>query len=191
MRAKKEHTWIVRLIESDEQALKFVYDTYSLQIFDIAFLILKDTGWSEDVVQEVFVKLWNSRTKLNPNGSLLSYLYVLTKRTSFNKLRDIKTFSSDFEKLWNNISRLNDCSHEKLITKELFDLLDGVLDKLPERQREVFKLSRFEGLTHQQIAEALNVSPNTVKNHMVQALKTIKNSSLDINYIMLLLFLSL
>lgn len=191
MKTKEEHKWIVQLMHDDEQALRSIYDAFSSRMFDVAFLILKDTGWSEDVVQEVFVKLWNSRAKLDPNGSLLSYLYVLTKRTSLNKLRDIKSFSSDFEQLWTNISRLSDCSHEQLIAKELSDRLDGVLDKLPERQREIFRLSRFEGLTHQQIAEALNVSPNTVKNHMVQALKTIRNSSLNMDYMLLLLLLNL
>lgn len=191
MKTKEEHRWIVQLKHNDEEALRSIYDTFSSQVFDVAFLILKDTGWSEDVVQEVFVKLWNSRAKLDPSGSLLSYLYVLTKRASFNKLRDIKKFSSDFEQLWINISRLSDCSHEKLIAKELSDHLDGLLEKLPERQREVFKLSRFEGLTYQQIAEALNVSPNTVKNHMVQALKTLRNSSLNIDYMVLFLLLNL
>lgn len=191
MKAKEEYRWIVQLMHDDEEALRSIYDAFSSQVFDVAFLILKDTGWSEDVVQEVFVKLWNSRAKLDPSGSLLSYLYVLTKRSSFNKLRDIKKFSSDFEQLWINISQQSDCSHEKLIAKELSDRLDGLLEKLPERQREVFKLSRFEGLTYQQIAEALNVSPNTVKNHMVQALKTLRNSALNIDYMVLLLLLNL
>lgn len=73
MRVKEEHTWIVQLMQDDEQALRSIYDVFSSRVFDVAFLILKDTGWSEDVVQEVFVKLWNSRAKLDPNGSLLSY----------------------------------------------------------------------------------------------------------------------
>src|SRR5690606_28050715 len=102
-----------------------------------------------------------------------------------NKLRDIKAFSPSFEHLWNNISRLSDCSHEKLIAKELSDYLDQMLNQLPDRQREVFKLSRFEGFTHQQIAEELKISPNTVKNHMIQALKTIRNASLYIDCLLL------
>lgn len=191
MKTNEEHKWITGLMLDDERDLKFIYDKYSLQVFNFSFLLLKDTGWSEDVVQEVFVKLWNNRSKLDPNGHLLPYLYVLTKRVSLNKLRDIKAFSPSFEHLWNNISRLSDCSHEKLIAKELSDYLDQMLNQLPDRQREVFKLSRFEGFTHQQIAEELKISPNTVKNHMIQALKAIRNSSLDIDYLLLYIILSL
>lgn len=191
MKTNEEHKWITGLMLDDERDLKFIYDKYSLQVFNFSFLLLKDTGWSEDVVQEVFVKLWNNRSKLDPSGRLLPYLFVLTKRASLNKLRDIKSFTPSFEYLWNNISSLSDCSHEKLVAKELSDYLDQVLSKLPKRQREVFKLSRFEGFTHQQIAEELNISPNTVKNHMIQALKTIRSQSLDIDYLLLFIFLNL
>lgn len=191
MKANEEHKWITGLMHDDERALKFIYDEYSLQVFNFSFLLLKDTGWSEDVVQEVFVKLWNNRSKLDPSGRLLTYLFVLTKRASLNKLRDIKSFTPSFDHLWNNISSLSDCSHEKLVAKELSDYLDQVLSKLPKRQREVFKLSRFEGFTHQQIAEELNISPNTVKNHMIQALKTIRNASLYIDCLLLFIFLNL
>ena len=178
-------------MHDDEQALKFIYDKYSPQVFNFSFLLLKDTGWSEDVVQEVFIKLWNNRSKLDPTGRLLPYLSVLTKRASLNKLRDIKSFSPSFDHLWNNISSLSDCSHEKIIARELSDYLDRMLNQLPERQRVVLKLSRFEGFTHQQIAEELKISPNTVKNHMIQALKTIRSQSLDIDYLLLFILLSL
>lgn len=191
MKTNEEHKWITGLMHDDEQALKFIYDKYSPQVFNFSFLLLKDTGWSEDVVQEVFIKLWNNRSKLDPTGRLLPYLSVLTKRASLNKLRDIKSFSPSFDHLWNNISSLSDCSHEKIIARELSDYLDRMLNQLPERQRVVLKLSRFEGFTHQQIAEELKISPNTVKNHMIQALKTIRSQSLDIDYLLLFILLSL
>lgn len=190
MKNNEEYEWITKLMLADEHALEFFYDKYSSQVFNFSFLLLKDTGWSEDVVQEVFVKVWDNRSKLDPNGNLLSYLFVLTKRASLNKLRDIRNFTPAFEHLWNNISNLNDCSHEKLVAKQLSDYLDQMLNQLPERQREVFKLSRFEGFTYQQIGEKLKISPNTVKNHMIQALKAIKNRPLDIDYFLLLVFLN-
>lgn len=183
---------LIELLKAgDESAFEIIYDKYSERIYQFSILLLKDTGWSEDVVQEVFVKLWNTKENLDSNKSLWTFLYVLTKRTALNKLRDIKSFSSDFEHLWNNISTLSDCSHEKLIAKELSNQLDYVLNTLPKRQREIFKLSRFEGFTHQEIADALNISPNTVKNHMIQALKTIRKGAWDIDYLLLVLFLGM
>src|SRR5690606_1326055 len=168
LKSNEDRKWITALMLDDEQALKFIYDKYSLQVFNYSYLLLKDTGWSEGVVQEVFVNLWKNRSKLDPSGRLIPYLSVLAKRASLNKLRDIKSFTPSFDHLWNNISSVSDCPHEKLIAREFSDYLNQVLSRLPERQREVFKLSRFEGFTHQQIAEELKISPNTVKNHMIQ-----------------------
>lgn len=183
---------LIRLLRTDsEAAFQEVYDMYSARIYRFSLVLLKDTGWSEDIVQEVFVKLWKSRRQLDVNKDLWVYLYVLTKRTALNKLRDIETFSSSFDLLWENISRLGDSPDEKLINKELGLYLEKILGRLPERQREVFRLSRFEGYTHQQIAEKLNISPNTVKNHLIQALKTIRSLPLDINYFLFILFMSL
>ncbi len=189
MKTDENYNLILNLKLHDELALQAIYYKYAEQVYKFSFLLLKDTGWSEDVVQEVFVKLWNNRSNLDPEGNLWTYLFVLTKRASLNKLRDIKAFSSSFEQLWDNISRLSDCSHEKLVVKELSDSLEGLLNELPDRQREVFKLSRYEGFTHQEIAKKLNISPNTVKNHMVQALKTVKKGFLWTGYIILFVLL--
>lgn len=189
MKTDESCNLILSLKLHDESALQAVYHKYAEQVYSFSFLLLKDTGWSEDVVQEVFVKLWDNRSNLDPEGNLWTYLFVLTKRASLNKLRDIKTFSSSFDQLWDNISRLSDCSHEKLVVKELSDSLEGLLNELPYRQREVFKLSRYEGFTHQEIAKKLNISPNTVKNHMVQALKTVKKGVLCMGHILLLALL--
>lgn len=183
-----ENELITLLMHDDESAFQSIYDRYSERVYNFSFLLLKDTGWSEDIVQEVFVKLWNSRNNLDPKGKMWTYLYVLTRRASLNKLRDIKNSDACFDRVWENISQLADCSHEKLVVKELSAKLDEVLQELPTRQREVFTLSRFEGFTHQEIAEKLKISPNTVKNHMIQALKVIRKRTFDID-VMLLLFL--
>lgn len=180
-----ESELISLLITGDESTFRIIYEKYAEKVYSFALLFLKDTGWSEDVVQEVFVKLWNSKERLDPDKDLWNFLYVITKRISLNKLRDIKYYTSSFDQLWTNISRSSDCSYTKLNVKELAEQLDVIIDQLPVRQREVFKLSRFEGLTHQQIAEELQISQNTVKNHMIQALKAIRRGNLGVDYFVL------
>lgn len=162
------------IILGNELALRVVYDRYSNRVYKLSLLFLKDTGWSQDVVQEVFLKFWNTRANLNPQGNIWNLLYVITKRTALNKLRDMGKSAANFERMWVSISYLSDSVHEVFVAKELSYHLNGFLDKLPTRQREIFKLSREEGYTHQQIADRLGISPNTVKNHMVQALKMIR-----------------
>ncbi len=172
---KPEQVVLIKLINGCESAFASIYNGYADRVYNLAMLYLKDSGWSEDVLQEVFIKLWHNRAKLDHNGNLWLYLYVLVKRESLNRLRTIKRSGDCFDRLWNNISPLADCSHEKLVAKDLSTTIDKILTALPPRQLEIFTLSRDEGLTHKQIAEKLNISPNTVKNHLVMALKVIKN----------------
>lgn len=162
------------IISGNELAIRIIYERYSNRVYKLSLVLLKDTGWSEDVVQEVFIKFWNNRQALDPDGNVWNLLYVITKRTALNKLRDIGKSNSNFEKIWSNISYLSDSVHEEFIAKELSDRLAVFLDRLPDRQREIFKLSREQGYTHQQIALQLGISPNTVKNHIVQALRVIR-----------------
>lgn len=162
------------IISGNELAIRIIYERYSNRVYKLSLVLLKDTGWSEDVVQEVFIKFWNNRQALDPDGEVWNLLYVITKRTALNKLRDIGKSNSNFEKMWASISYLSDTVHEEFIAKELSGRLAIFLDRLPDRQREIFKLSREQGYTHQQIAVKLGISPNTVKNHIVQALKVIR-----------------
>lgn len=187
--SKLERQLIHLLIIGDESAFESIYNKYADRVYSLAFLFLKDSGWSEDVVQEVFVKLWKSKSNLQKDGDLWLYLYVLTKRESLNKVRSISRSNNAFERLWKNISSLSECSHEKLVGKEFSNHIDNLITKLPPRQQDIFALSRFEGLTHQEIANKLNISPNTVKNHMVQALKMIREHTLNHNTTYLLLLI--
>lgn len=162
------------IVSGKEWALKVIYDRYSNRVYKLSFVLLKDTGWSEDIVQEVFIKFWDSRERLDLNGDVWRLLYVITKRASLNKIRDVGRSNVDLERMWQNVSCLAESVHEVFIAKELNAHLGKLLEQLPVRQREVLKLSREQGFTHQQIATQLGVSPNTVKNHLVQALKRIR-----------------
>lgn len=190
MNVKKEIELIHSLKQGNPAAFEMLYRLYSEKVFNLSKLILKDSGWSEDVVQEVFVKIWNYKSTLEEHKNLWAYIYVLTKRLSLNKLRDIQKFDPKFEQLWNNLKIQGDCSHELLVARDLQKKIDNILDGLPERQKEVFMMSRVEGYTHQEIAERLNISPNTVKNHIIQVLKTLKKHLIHLDYIFIIAFLS-
>lgn len=165
---------LLAIISEDESALSVVYNKYAKNVYKLSLVLLKDTGWSEDVVQEVFIRLWDSRSRLDPNGDIWNLLYIITKRTALNKLRDVGKSNIGMERIWANISSVSESVHEVLVAKELGFHLGNLLEKLPVRQREILKLSREQGFTHQQIATQLGVSTNTVKNHLVQALKRIR-----------------
>jgi len=187
----KESKLIDMLIEGRKSAFEQLYHSYSNRVFNLSFFLLKDTGWSEDVVQDVFVKLWENRSGLQRDQNLWTYLYVMTKRQALNKLRSVKRSNACFERLWTQISEVEDNLHDTVVAKELKENIKKLLRLLPRQQRTVFSLSRLEGFSHREIAERLNISPNTVKNHIVQAAKYLKNERLYHDLFLLAIFFSL
>lgn len=165
---------IAALISGDENAFTLVYQEYSAKVYRLAFKFLKDKELSEEVVQETFISLWLSRQKLDTAGNMWLYLYVIAKRLSLNTLRQVSKSADLTEKLLQNIKEEHNNTEEDILAHDLEQFTDKLIEKLPRQQQLVFKLSRIDGLSHKEIAEQLNISQNTVKNHMVEALKTLK-----------------
>ncbi|WP_270087709.1 RNA polymerase sigma factor [Sphingobacterium sp. SYP-B4668] len=179
---------LVDFIDGSESALDHIYKSFAPKVYKVAYFLLQDNGWSDDVVQEVFIKLWENRMKLQREQNLWSYLYVLTKRASLNKLRSIKRSNTCFQQLWSNISDVNNEVEDHILAKELADQIDRFVAQLPPQQQKIFTLSRIGGFSHQEIAEQLGISPNTVRNHIVQVLKSFRQytSSNDLILYMIL-----
>lgn len=180
---------IEQLIEGNELAFRKAYNAYSDRVYRLAIRFLKDEGWSEEIVQETFLKLWLNRHVLDTAGNIWLYLYVIAKRLCLNRLREIRKSTEHIEILMKHMADENSFSEEGLEVKEMEKLLQDAIMKLPQQQQLVFQLSRSEGLSHKEIAERLMVSPNTVKNHMVQALKNLKAAMQDAGYVSILLLL--
>jgi len=165
---------IKRLGEDDERALLKIYNTYWKLLYRSAFNILKNKELSEDVVQNVFISLWNRRKDLTIKVSLKSYLYASTRYQVFYEIRKNKQhFHVElFEELENS---LKDTSPEtKLIYKELVAQINQVVDTFPEKCRIVYKLSREKQLSHKEISQKLNISIRTIDRHVNKALKILR-----------------
>jgi len=177
------------LMEGDESALRKVYDCHGEHVYQFAFHFLKDEDWSEEIVQDVFLKLWISREGLDESGNIWLYLYVITKRLCLNRLREIKRSAVLRSRLMENIERSRNPIEEQLFASDIERLAEGVIATLPAQQQIVFKLSREQGLSYTEIAQKLQISPNTVKNHLVQALKKLRISLSHISHSCLLVLL--
>jgi len=183
-----EHA-IQQLIAGDHATFTAVYEWYGQKVYRLAFRFLKDREQSEEIVQETFINLWLSREKLDLSGDLWLYLYVIAKRLSLNALRQIGKSSVLLEKLLYRISDLHNSTEESIIAQDLEHYTQELISRLPAQQQLVFRLSRIEGLSHKEIAEQLDISPNTVKNHMVEALKTLKKHLKYADFWFLIVFL--
>lgn len=132
---------------------------------------------ARDIVQDVFVKFWNDKEKLAIQYSIRSYLFVSVKNKCLDLLRKRNSFAKIQE-----ISTKHDTaveSYDHFVLSELESLFISSLEKLPERCREIFELSRMQGLKNREIAAQLNLSEKTVENQMTKALHILKEELKD------------
>lgn len=162
------------LIAGDESVFTQIYELYSEKIYRLAYKFLKDQEQSEEIVQETFINLWLSREKLDAEGNIWLYLFVIAKRLSLNALRKNARTVQLSNEILSPIVEMHNDTEEEVLVHDLEQYTESIIQKLPRQQQLIFKLSRVDGLSHKEIAEQLHISPNTVKNHMVEALKTLK-----------------
>lgn len=165
---------IGRFRRGDMDAFRKIYDSYSQALFRFANSYLKDSFEAEEIVQDVFLKVWEKREDVDVQKSLKSYLYRITVNKVFNELKH-RVVKQKYEKHAQNLDQVTGETPESSIQfQELNKKLDILLTKLPEQQRTIFIMSRWKGLTNAEIAEQLNLSVRTVENQIYRAAKFIK-----------------
>ncbi len=163
------------LISDDKHGLELLFKQYYQALYRSSYSILVRTDLAEDVVQDVFFKLWKLRFTLNSDIAIKPYLYKAVKNSAINALEKEKRRKTTNE-LPEHISVENtdDDSYEK--EEVLKDKIDGAISQLPEKCRLVFTLSRYEGMSYQEIADYLDVSVKTVENQIGTALKKLRTT---------------
>lgn len=172
-----EKIWLDDLRRGDEQALRKIFDQHYAKLLGDIYRIVPDENTCQDLAQEVFVELWRKRETIDVHTSLRAYL----RRAAVNRaLNFIKT---QRRTLLDGNSEIPDLADDSLrdtaVREEREDLekaLYEAIDKLPERCRMVFSLSRFENLSHREIAEQLGISVKTIENQITKAMKMLREA---------------
>ena len=183
---------IKRLREGDALIFQQIYQDLAPKIYRLAYSFLKDKEQSEEVVQEAFIVFWENRQAFEIGRPIEPYLFTVSKRLVMDSFRKATSTNALREKLMLKISEKHNETEDKIILSDLMAFAEKAIQDLPRQQQIVFRLSRFEGLSYDEIGERLNLSKNTVKNHLVVAVKTLKTqfSSHEMIYF-LLVFVSL
>lgn len=167
---KTEEEWLLRIKKGDKEAFSLFFYKYYNSLCYFAINILEDSHVAEDVVQDVFVTIWNRRKKLSVEGSIRSYLYKSVKNRSINYLRSKKLETKSLEEAilpeQDSEKIPSEIMQEKEIYDELVMAIEQAIEQLPKRQKLIFTLSRDEGLTYEEIAEVLDISVKTVKTQI-------------------------
>lgn len=170
--------WTERISESNRGAFESLFRSLYPRLVRFAYGYVKNRPAAADIVQDAFVALWEKRQNLDPGRSVRAYLYRTVRNRSLNYIRDHanETVGMDPISQRTDMLKKDDTNtSDPRETDMLMSLLKDWIKELPERQREAFELSRFEGLDHDEIAGVMNVSPNTVNNHIVSALDYLRN----------------
>jgi len=172
----KDTDLVKRLHNNDQAALAIIYKEHWEIMYLAAYNLLRDKSISEDIVQDVFVSFWQKRNTLKIKVSIRSYLYTSTTYKVYDYFRKNKKMIK--EELFNHFDEKVQVSNPetKLMHKELVGFIDSLINQLPPKCKEVFKLSREEQLTNQEIAQRLSVSKRTVEGHITKALMLLRNS---------------
>lgn len=172
---KYEESKLISLLGQDsEYAFQLLYDRHRKRIYQTALRYLKSPILAQEVVQDVFLKLWFNRKNLKPDQPLEAWLYSLTKNNLINRLKKIANEWKALKDLGFISERSINNIENNLQESQYNELLQTAIGQLSEQQQKVFKLARHEQLTYLEIGEKLQISPLTVKTHMSRALESIK-----------------
>jgi RNA polymerase sigma-70 factor, ECF subfamily len=166
---------LARLKKGDILAYDQIYHRYCHKLYSFVYRILKDEADTEDIVQEVFIKIWEFREKLDDGKLLNSFIFTIAYNNSISLIRK-KISSSKYCEYLRNISVSQDNSFSEIEINELNRQIEKLIESLPERQKRVYLSHREKGLTYPEIAREMGISKNTVENHMVKTLKYLRQN---------------
>lgn len=163
------------LAEGDESAYRLLYDQYRNKIYSLAFQLIKSKPVAEDVLQEVFVSIWVNRKQLPELDSFHAWLRTITRNNLYNRLRKMATEEAFIRSvICERKPEGEEGTMETVAENELKKILHQAIAQLTPQQRKVYVLGKEEGLRYEQIADELQLSRDTVKYHMTEALKSIR-----------------
>ncbi len=163
------------LAQNSEQAIDLLFRQYYTTLCQHIYRIIPDGSKVEDLVQDVFYELWRKRDQLTIKTSIAAYLRRAARNKALNHIRDQRMQFEDEEHHPHLESKFTS-SIQQIEVQELQNLIHTAIEALPERCRMVFSLSRFEEMSYQEIADALNISIKTVENQISKALKLLRSA---------------
>ena len=171
-----EREYFARVAHGDESAFSEILCHYGSRIHPFIIRITRSEEVTEEIVQDVFVSLWKSREKLKEVDNYSSYIFTIAANKVFNYLKSKARREKHLKELANGKADFTNNTQEAIELHETRELIGQLLRQLPPQKKLIYKLTREEGLSHDEIAKQLHISKNTVKNHLVETLKFLREN---------------
>lgn len=172
---------LLKVAEDDRQAFNTFYNIFYHQVFRFSYYYLKESEACKEVVSDIFVSVWKSRTKLTEISNIEVYLFIVAKNASLNYLR--KSSSGQFvpiEDIPMNMVPSEESAESNLLSDEMNKHLTEIVNKLPEKCRIIFLMARQEGMQTKEIAEALGITESTVRGQIKISINKIMEQMLQL-----------
>jgi RNA polymerase sigma-70 factor (family 1) len=182
---------LARTAKGDQQAFGVLFNFYKNKVYGYALAILQTNSAAEEIVQDVFIKLWIRRQHLATIDNFGGFLRTIAKNETLNALKKIAVEQKNYQLANQTNTDIDSATENEIQFRETKKLLDEAINKLPPQQKLIYNLCHMEGLKQKDVAEKLSLSPLTVKTHLRDAVKSIKNYLIihdEIKAVPLLLF---
>lgn len=185
-----ERELLLSLAQGEDHAFASVFHHYRHRIYAIAFRLLGSASQAEDVVQDIFLKMWLKRGELHEISHFKAYLFTVTRNHIFTSLKLIARQQLAASEL--SAAAANEIKDAAIIHKEYEQILQRAIAQLSPQQELIYKLSKEEGLKRNEIADRLQLSPETIKVHLANAMRSIRAfcmARMDLNTFLIIMWL--
>lgn len=167
---------VVSLKAGDVAAFDYFFESYSKELHHLSLKILKSKQDADEVVQEVFLKIWEKRDQINPLKSFRSYLFTIALNNIRGRFLKRAKENRFMVELYDELVSVGSEEPEDKNFSHYLSILDELIQKLPERRKEIFLMHKKEGLTIPEVAGYLDLSTKTVENQLTAALKALREA---------------
>jgi len=169
-----QHELLERLRQGDEPAFNLLYKAYSKPLYLRIMRMVKNKDTADELLQELFIKLWNSREKIDSQKSFQSYMYTIAQHMVYNYFRKVVRNEALINSLLQDAADHYLSSDTLLEDKQTAQLLQDAIDQLSPQRKQVFNLCKVEGKSYEEAARIMGISTATVNSHMTRAIQSIK-----------------
>lgn len=166
---------LLQVAHGDKEAFRQLFNQYKLRLYSFVLQMTHSRVDAEEIVQDVFTKLWESRENLGGVDYPGKYIYTIARNKTLNHLTRLARDRRLLHQLWVNVSHHDNATQEILQAQESQQLISKAISQLSAQRQTIFQLSREQGLTHEEIATRLGLSKSRVKNILVEILKHVRD----------------
>lgn len=189
-RVINEKELLMKIAEGSESAFKDLFHLWRDKLYFFILRITHSAEMAEDIVQDVFVKVWTNRAALQSIHHFDAYIYKISQNQAISGMKRMAQEALILAELKKAPDAATSLTEDAVVHRELSRKFQVVLSKLPTQQRLVYTLTHLQGLKHEEVARQLKISSSTVKNHMTRALGTIRKELLQ-DYQMIIIYMLL